>query len=517
MITFQGAPYYPLAGHSPAPRIQLDRDALALALEIPPDQFTPLRRRAGRDRSGCGRWPGPAAFSTTTCSTRPATTSTRASAAWPSSAAFHAGNTLLSGLLLQDLTTDPEVIRLDTRPQPRLAGPAHHRPPGRQHRPGRGVLAAGPLRRVAVRHQLRHRPRVRHLPAADDRRPRAPGFGGRRVHRQRAARGPLGPAGPVRHREPAGGHRRRRGAAARHRPARPRAADHPVLLCQLAPAEAGTARFRLPGSVRCGATTATTASTMARRWPAPPTATASPTASPARPMASSSPTSRAACWAAPICWAAGGSSAAGSALGRSDGGPGVLGQLAYEYDGRSFSFGARTRYTSDGYREAGGDEETARVDQLSLGLDFGERGRFGALFAAYRRPRHRERHDACRHLQRGARAGCADAARGPAVRARTMSWRSPPSTPSRWVRAARPPPRSSSAAATTPPAASSVRRAAPATSVLDYRLAAEAGTRDSSLQAAAGLPDRRSAAAISRSSASTAATPCAPASTAASP
>ena len=32
-------------------------------------------------------------------------------------------------------------------------------------------------------------------------------------------------------------------------------------------------------------------------------------------------------------------------------------------------------------REAGGDEEAARVDQLSLGLDFGEHGRFGALFA----------------------------------------------------------------------------------------------------------------------------------------
>ena len=95
-----------------------------------------------------------------------------------------------------------------------------------------------------------HRPRLRHLPPADDRRPRAAGFGGRRVHRQRPARGALGPAGPVRDGKPAGGHRRRRGAAAGHRPARPRAAGDPVLLCQLAPAEAGPARFRLPGSVR---------------------------------------------------------------------------------------------------------------------------------------------------------------------------------------------------------------------------------------------------------------------------
>ena len=69
----------------------------------------------------------------------------------------------------------------------------------------------------------------------------------------------------------------------------------------------------------------------------------------------------------------------GLGAGHSDGGPGVLGQLAYEYDGRRFSFGARTRYTSDGYREAGGDEEAARVDQLNLGLDFGTRGRAGLI------------------------------------------------------------------------------------------------------------------------------------------
>jgi outer membrane usher protein len=69
----------------------------------------------------------------------------------------------------------------------------------------------------------------------------------------------------------------------------------------------------------------------------------------------------------------------GAGVGHSDGGPGVLGQLAYEYDARRFNFGARTRYTSDGYREAGGDEEAARVDQLSLGLDFADYGRAGLL------------------------------------------------------------------------------------------------------------------------------------------
>ena len=69
----------------------------------------------------------------------------------------------------------------------------------------------------------------------------------------------------------------------------------------------------------------------------------------------------------------------GAGIGRSDGGPGALGQVAYEYDARRFNFGVRTRYTTDGYREAGGDEEAARVDQLNLGLDFGDFGRAGVI------------------------------------------------------------------------------------------------------------------------------------------
>jgi outer membrane usher protein len=69
----------------------------------------------------------------------------------------------------------------------------------------------------------------------------------------------------------------------------------------------------------------------------------------------------------------------GIGVGRSDDGSGILGELAYEYDGRRFNFGARTRYASDGFRQAGSDEEARRVDQLNLGLDFGDRGRLGLL------------------------------------------------------------------------------------------------------------------------------------------
>lgn len=60
---------------------------------------------------------------------------------------------------------------------------------------------------------------------------------------------------------------------------------------------------------------------------------------------------------------------------------GVLGQLAYEYVGRTLSLGARTRYTSDAFRQASTDDgRTRRVDQLNIGYDTGSIGRLGLLF-----------------------------------------------------------------------------------------------------------------------------------------
>ena len=85
--------------------------------------------------------------------------------------------------------------------------------------------------------------------------------------------------------------------------------------------------------------------------------------------------------------------------------PGVLGELAYEYDGRRFNFGARTRYTSDGFRQAGGDEEAARTDQLNLGPRLRRLRPPRDCCPASRRPRHRGRDHAGRDLQHGARPG----------------------------------------------------------------------------------------------------------------
>ena len=69
-------------------------------------------------------------------------------------------------------------------------------------------------------------------------------------------------------------------------------------------------------------------------------------------------------------------------------GTGVLGQLAYEYIGRRFNIGARTRYTSDDFRQASGDDgRLERVDQFNIGFDALRFGRIGLLLL------NQERHD----------------------------------------------------------------------------------------------------------------------------
>lgn len=70
----------------------------------------------------------------------------------------------------------------------------------------------------------------------------------------------------------------------------------------------------------------------------------------------------------------------GAGASASEDGPGLLGQLGYEYEGRRFNFGLRTRLTSDGFRQAGSDERGSRVHQANLGLDLDRYGRLGLLF-----------------------------------------------------------------------------------------------------------------------------------------
>lgn len=63
-----------------------------------------------------------------------------------------------------------------------------------------------------------------------------------------------------------------------------------------------------------------------------------------------------------------------------DAGTGGLGQVAYEYLGRRLSLGARTRYSSGGFRQAAGDDGSLeRVDQFNIGFDALHLGRVGML------------------------------------------------------------------------------------------------------------------------------------------
>ena len=63
-----------------------------------------------------------------------------------------------------------------------------------------------------------------------------------------------------------------------------------------------------------------------------------------------------------------------------DEGSGAVGQAAYEYIGRRFNIGARTRYTSSDFRQAAGDDgRFERVDQFNVGFDALDFGRFGVL------------------------------------------------------------------------------------------------------------------------------------------
>ena len=111
--------------------------------------------------------------------------------------------------------------------------------------------------------------------------------------------------------------------------------------------------------------------------PAPRTATASPIGLPARRMASCSSTSRRWPWAAPISSASGAWQAEASAQVRATATSACWGSSPTSMTAAASASARGPATRSDGYREAGGDEEAARVDQLNLGLDFGAHGRAG--------------------------------------------------------------------------------------------------------------------------------------------
>ena len=63
-----------------------------------------------------------------------------------------------------------------------------------------------------------------------------------------------------------------------------------------------------------------------------------------------------------------------------DGAGGGMVELGYEYAGRPFSFGARTRFESPSFAQVGYAGGDRRIDQVNLGLDLGDAGTLGLLF-----------------------------------------------------------------------------------------------------------------------------------------
>ena len=378
VLTFQGAPYYPLDAISGI-SIHLDRDALALTLEVPPDQFTPYRAEPEvterlRPVAGTG------AFLDYDFIYQAGDDLDQGVSGLAEIGTFHAGNTLLSGLLLQDLTTRPEAVRLDTAlsrdiPERRLtarlgdsiAPGGAFAPPvrfgGVQYATNFGTDPAfvtfplptiGGLARqdsvvdVFIDNVQREARSVPPGPFAIESLPAVTGAGevqlrvtdllGREqlITQSYYVSSRLLKQGLHDFAYQAGAVRRDYGNASFDYGQALASATHRFGFTDRL---TGEGHGEVQPDQQSGVLGA---SYLLGRW---------------------------------------GVVSSGLGVGRSDGGPGILGQAAYEYDGRSFSFGARTRYTSDGYREVGGDEEAARIDQLSLGLDFGEHGRFGALLA----------------------------------------------------------------------------------------------------------------------------------------
>ena len=255
-------------------------------------------------------------------------------------------------------------------------------PAGRQPDRGRRARPAGALRRHADLEQLRDRPELRDFSAADHRRPRRAPLRGRGAARERAPGAGAGASRAVRDREPAGGDRGGRAAAPGHRPARPRAAHHPELLCEpAAPARRPVrlllrARLRAPdyqrGELRLWRSAR-------RRHP------------PLRPDRRADPGGHGEASAGRQGLGAGSYLLLGNygllsagLLGSRDGddGLGTAGLLEYEYSASRFSVGLRTRLASDDFRQLGLDDEEGarRVDQFSLGLGLHPFGRLGLLF-----------------------------------------------------------------------------------------------------------------------------------------
>ncbi|HMQ28701.1 MAG TPA: fimbria/pilus outer membrane usher protein, partial [Acidimicrobiales bacterium] len=112
VLTFGGEPYYPLDAIAGG-RFTLDRDRLSLTLDVPPEQFTGYLVGPAADLRPVPV-AGTGAFLDYDLLYQAGDRLDHGLGGLLETGAFHAGSTMLSSLLLQDVTAAPTVTRLDT-------------------------------------------------------------------------------------------------------------------------------------------------------------------------------------------------------------------------------------------------------------------------------------------------------------------------------------------------------------------------------------------------------------------
>ena len=201
ILTFEGQPYYPLAA-IPGASFELDAKGLAITLEIPPDQFATFSS-AGLENAPPRPVAGTGGFLDYDLLVQAGDGVDTGLGGLLELGGFHGSGNLVSGFRLQDLTASPSVTRLDTTLSRDL-------PESRSTvRAGDSIASGGalapPVRFAGLQYATNFGtdptfvtfplPTIGGLARQE--------LGGRRVHRQRAARGALGPDRPVHAGQPA--------------------------------------------------------------------------------------------------------------------------------------------------------------------------------------------------------------------------------------------------------------------------------------------------------------------------
>ena len=178
IITFNGEAFYPLDA-LPGLVQRYDAAALTIEMDLPPDSFEPSTLLARRP-TNLGAVAGRGGFLDYDLLFVTGDELRSRLDALLELGMFDQVGVLISGFRAGDVANgERDFARLDTTFTQGFPGAARLPSPGRQPDRGRRARPAGALWRHPVVDRLLDRPDLRHLPAADDRRPRLPALGRR--------------------------------------------------------------------------------------------------------------------------------------------------------------------------------------------------------------------------------------------------------------------------------------------------------------------------------------------------